>query len=97
MLMRQLQRRIMADNDQAPVERATRIGLGLRRWMVMSSGERIKVTVLDMSRQGVRLEVPEPVFVGETVELELGRSGYAKVTICWSRGSEAGGTFLDMD
>jgi hypothetical protein len=62
----------------------------------MSSGELISVTVIDISRTGVRLKVPEPIFVGEVVELELGRSGYAKVIICWSQGSEAGGTFVGM-
>ena len=55
------------------------------------------VTVLDLSRSGVRLQVPEPIFVGETLELELGRSGYAKVNICWTRGDEVGCTFMDME
>ncbi len=62
----------------------------------MSSGERISVTVIDISKTGVRLRVPEPIFVGEVVELELGRSGYAKVVICWSQGSEVGGSFAHM-
>lgn len=52
--------------------------------------------MLDISREGVRLQVPEPIFVDETLELELGRSGYAKVTICWSQSGEVGGTFVDM-
>lgn len=83
--------------DRRAFARPARVRLDLPTSLVDSSGARIKVTVLDISRTGVRLKVPEPLFVGETVELELGRSGYAEVTICWSLGSEAGGTFVDME
>lgn len=74
-----------------------RVRLEVGTSLIMPSGERIKVTVLDLSRSGVRLQVPEPIFVGETLELELGRSGYAKVNICWTRGDEIGCTFVDME
>lgn len=78
-------------------QRSVRVTLALETSLIDSSGERMRVTVLDISKDGVRLRVPEPLFVGEVVDLELGPSGYARVEICWSNGSEAGGTFVDME
>jgi len=83
--------------EKPALARPTRVRLDLQTWLVDSSRARTRVTVLDISKTGVRLQVPEPLLVGETVELELGRSGYAEVTICWSLGSEAGGTFVGME
>ena len=85
-----------AAHQQSGVERQRRISVGLDSSMVIQ-GERVKVTVLDISRSGVRLRLPEPVFVGEVHELELGRSGFVAIQICWCRGSEAGATFLDLE
>jgi hypothetical protein len=76
--------------------RDRRVTLNIDAHLVDCTGERVKVTVLDLSQGGVRLQVVEPLFVGETIELELGRSGYAKVVVCWTQGNEAGGTFLEM-
>lgn len=79
------------------VERGHRIRLDIDAHVIMASGEAVVATVIDMSRAGVRLKVPEPLFVGEEIELQLGRCGYVRVHICWSEGSEAGGRFLDLD
>lgn len=68
----------------------------LPAWLMISSGKRIGVLVTEISRRGVRLRVPEPLPVGEAVELELGQAGYAIISIGWNRGSEAGGTFIAM-
>ena len=76
--------------------RSHRVTLNRAAHLIDSTGERVRVTVLDLSEGGVRLQVVEPLFVGETIELELGRSGYAKVVICWTQGDEAGGTVLEM-
>ena len=59
-------------------------------------GERVTVTVLDITRKGLRLLVPAPVVVGETLELEFGWSGFVRVQICGSEGSEVNALFLDL-
>lgn len=83
--------------DRSDPLRPVRVRLDLETSLILSSGESLNVTVIDLSKAGVRLQVPEPMFVGETVELELGRSGFAKVVIAWSKESEAGGSFVDLD
>ena len=77
------------------IERPRRVSLDLEAIM-MIEGERVKITVLDISRTGLRLRLPEPVFAGETYELELGRSGFVGIEICWCQGCEAGAVFLDL-
>ena len=65
--------------------------------LTMASGNKVSARVIDISRSGVRLKVASPLPVGEQVELQLGRCGYVRVLICWSRGSEATGRLLDID
>ena len=76
--------------------RDRRVTLNLETSLTDSTGVKIKAVVVDLSRTGVRLQISEPLFVGETVDLEMGRSGYAKLQILWVTGFEAGGVFLDM-
>lgn len=82
--------------QSSPFTRSPRVTLNLETSLTDSTGTAIKAVVLDMSRCGVRLQVGEPLFVGETVDLEMGRSGYAKIQILWVSGSEAGGIFTEM-
>ena len=76
--------------------RSPRVTLNLETSLTDSTGTAIKAIVLDLSRDGVRLRAGEPLFVGETVDLEMGRSGYATVQILWVSGSEAGGIFTEV-
>lgn len=78
------------------LSRAPRVTLNLGTSLTDSTGTAIKAVVLDISRDGVRLQTGEPLFVGETVDLEMGRSGYAQVQILWVSGSEAGGIFTEL-
>lgn len=88
---------VQMDHDRLGPTRPIRVRINLETSLILSSGESLNVTVIDLSKAGVRLQVPEPIFVGETVELELGRSGFAKVVIAWSEESEAGGSFVDLE
>lgn len=85
-----------AVHQQNGAGRSRRVSVDLESSMVIQ-GEQVKVTVLDISRSGVRLRLREPVFVGEVHELELGRSGFVEIQICWCRGFEAGAIFLDLE
>lgn len=77
--------------------RERRVTLDLPARLIDSTATETKVTVLDLSRRGICLRINEPLFVGETVDVELGRSGFAKVQIMWVAGNQAGGSFLDVD
>nr|WP_314447374.1 PilZ domain-containing protein [uncultured Sphingomonas sp.] len=77
--------------------RERRVTLNLPARLIDSTSTEIQVVVLDLSPSGIRLQISEPLFVGETVAVELGRSGFAKVQILWVAGNQAGGTFVDID
>lgn len=76
--------------------RGRRVTVNLETILTDSTGVEIKAVVVDLSQTGARLQIAEPLFVGETVELRMGRSGYAKLQVLWVSGFEAGGLFLDM-
>lgn len=76
--------------------RDRRVTVNLETSLTDSTGVEIKTVVVDLSRGGARLRIAEPLFVGETVDLQMGRSGYAKLQILWVSGFEAGGVFLEM-
>jgi len=77
--------------------RDRRVTLNLETSLTDSTGVEIKAVVVDLSRTGVRLHIAEPLFAGETIDLHMGRSGYAKLQVLWVSGFEAGGAFLDME
>lgn len=75
---------------------AVHADLGIDAFL-MVAGERLRASILALSGQEVRLCSPEPLLTGETVELEFGEGIFALVKICWSRGLEAGGSFLGFE
>lgn len=70
--------------------------LGIDAFLVVA-GERLRASILALSRKEVSLCSPEPLLTGETVELEFGEGVFALVKIGWSRGLEAGGSFLSFE
>lgn len=74
--------------------REHRVAVDLETVLTDSTGVEIKTVVLDLSRSGARLRIAEPLFVGEAVDLQMGRSGYAKLQILWVSVYEAGGNFM---
>ena len=75
-------------------KRAPRIDLRRPAVLINSDGVASKVTVLDVSSGGFRLEVEESPRIGEHVTLRDERGGEIPAQIRWALGNEAGGVFL---
>lgn len=75
--------------------RERRVAVSLRATLIEADGCSIDVEVLDVSSSGFRIAANAELVVGEEVQLRIPRSAPLRATICWTRGREAGGTFLD--
>lgn len=63
--------------------------------LVAADGRSTRVLVVDISSQGFRLLVDEPVERGAALKLRVPRKEELAVEIKWRRGREAGGIFLE--
>lgn len=75
--------------------REPRIAVSFEATLIESDGCIIPISVLDVSSSGFRISSSAELVVGEEVQLKLPRSGPLRATICWTRGEQAGGIFLD--
>jgi hypothetical protein len=57
-------------------------------------GEKMQVTIIDISRDGAKVSVPYPVLAGTAVRLQL-PGQETKALVHWCRGGHAGLRFLD--
>ena len=80
--------------DRGLNKRAPRIDLRRPAVLINSDGDAMRVTVLDVSSGGFRLEVPESPKIGEMVTLKVERQAEFPAQIRWVLGNEAGGVFL---
>ncbi|MEO6360179.1 MAG: PilZ domain-containing protein [Sphingomicrobium sp.] len=72
-----------------------RVAVAQPATLVEADGCAIDVDMLDVSSSGFRVATNAELVIGENVELRLPRSQPLRAIICWTRGEEAGGTFLD--
>jgi len=77
------------------IKRAPRIDLGRQAVLIDSKGVEVKVTVLDISSSGFKLELSKLPGIGEVVTLRVDGSGDLRSQIRWAIGDKAGGIFLD--
>ena len=77
-----------------PNARARRIEVSYPAVLVLPDGYECQVIVRDLSARGFRIEVADELFVGERVQLCMGKEQPVMGEIKWTRGSEAGGLFL---
>lgn len=75
--------------------RERRITVSFDATLIEPDGCRVPVVVLDVSSSGFRITSNSELVVGEEVHLHLPRSEPVRAEICWARGQEAGGIFLD--
>lgn len=75
--------------------RERRVAVTLLASLIEADGCVVHVDVLDVSSSGFRVATNAELVIGEQVELRLARSQPLRAVICWTRGEEAGGTFLD--
>ena len=77
------------------IKRAPRVDTKIEATLVDSDGNSHDVLVMDISREGCRLETDGTLQIGEKVRLEVPKYGSYPAQIRWALGSEAGAVFLE--
>jgi hypothetical protein len=77
------------------IKRAPRVDTNINAALTDSDGSRMEVVVLDISREGCRLETDGTLTIGEKIELHVPRYGSFPAQIRWALGHEAGAVFLE--
>jgi hypothetical protein len=77
------------------IKRAPRVDTHFDASLVDSDGGQIAVIVIDISREGCRLETDGSLKIGEKVQLEVPKYGSFPAQIRWVMGKEAGAVFLE--
>ncbi len=81
--------------EPGQVKRAPRVDTKFAARLIDSDGNVVKVTVMDISREGCRLESDEILKIGEKVNIEVPKYGNFPAQIRWALGNEAGAVFLE--
>ena len=77
------------------VRRAPRVDTNFPAALRDSDGHKLPVVILDLSREGCRLEADGSLSIGEEIELEVPKYGTFSAQIRWAIGNEAGAVFLE--
>ena len=77
------------------IKRAPRVDTNINASVTDSDGSSLDVVVLDISREGCRLEADGTLKIGEKIELNVPRYGTFPAQIRWAMGKEAGAVFLE--
>jgi hypothetical protein len=75
--------------------RGPRITVAAQATLIEPDGCEVEVTVLDVSSSGFRISSQAELTVNEEVQLQIGKGKPVRALICWTRGVEAGGNFID--
>jgi hypothetical protein len=76
-------------------DRDVRIGVRCNAVLTEADGCRLEVMIIDVSREGFRLESRAELVEGEEVTIAVGKTEPVRARILWTRGHEAGGVFLE--
>ena len=77
------------------LKREPRIAVRCEAVLVEEDGHSLDVVVTDVSRDGFKLESRAELEVGSQVILLVTKMAPVKALIRWTRGSEAGGVFME--
>lgn len=77
------------------VKRAPRVDTRFKASLIDSDGNVMPVLVMDISREGCRLETEATLKIGEKVDIEVPKYGKFPAQVRWALGSEAGVVFLE--
>ncbi len=80
---------------QSYLGRERRINVQFEAVVVESDGCHVRIQVLDVSSSGFRIQSNAEFVIDDEVLLKIPRSAPLRAKICWTRGREAGGIFLD--
>jgi hypothetical protein len=81
--------------DPGQIKRAPRVDTRFKATLIDGDGGKHIVVVVDISREGCRLETEELLKIGEKVQLEVPKYGLFPAQIRWALGNEAGAVFLE--
>ena len=81
--------------EPGQVKRAPRVDTRFKATLTDSDGHVVPVTVMDLSREGCRLETDGSLKIGEKVQIEVPKHGKFPAQIRWALGNEAGAVFLE--
>jgi hypothetical protein len=77
------------------IKRAARVDTRIETFLTDSDGNRIPVVVMDISRDGCRMETSAMLRISEKVQIEVPKYGTFAAQIRWVLGNEAGAVFLE--
>ena len=76
--------------EPGQIKRSTRVDVRSNGVLVDSDGVSIDVVVIDISKDGCRLETQDTLMIGEHVRLRVGRIGDYPAQVRWALGNVAG-------
>jgi hypothetical protein len=77
------------------IKRAPRVDTKFDASLTDSDGHKLEVVVIDISREGCRLETNGELKIGEKIQLEVPKYGTFPAQVRWALGNEAGAVFLE--
>lgn len=77
------------------IKRSPRVDINFATTLTDSDGNIVAVKVVDLSRDGCRLETDADLKIGENVRIEVPKYGSFPAQIRWALGNEAGAVFLE--
>lgn len=81
--------------EPGQIKRAPRVDTRFSTRLTDSDGSIIDVVVVDISRDGCRLETDGSLRIGEKVQIEVPKHGSFAAQIRWALGNEAGAVFME--
>jgi len=81
--------------EPGEIKRAPRVDTRFKTSLTDSDGNTVSVVVIDISREGCRMETDGTLMIGENVQIKVPKYGTFPAQIRWALGNEAGAVFLE--
>jgi len=81
--------------EPGEIKRAPRVDTRFETSLIDSDGNTVSVIVIDISREGCRMESDGTLKIGENVQIKVPKYGTFPAQIRWALGNEAGAVFLE--
>jgi hypothetical protein len=81
--------------EPGEIKRAPRVDTRFATSLIDSDGNSVSVMVIDISREGCRMETDGSLKIGENVQIKVPKYGTFPAQIRWAMGNEAGAVFLE--
>ena len=81
--------------EPGEIKRAPRVDTKFSTTLNDSDGNTLSVMVLDISREGCRMQTDGSLKIGENVQIKVPKYGTFPAQIRWALGDEAGAVFLE--